>query len=170
MAPSWRRWLQNVSKMAMTWPQDDPKMAKMGPRCLKMAQHGPNMAQDGPNVAPTWPKVAPRWPQYGPRHPKNDPKIAQHGPKMASSWLPNGFKIATIPPSQSIRNQTQSDHKEGRRQEKSSLRDHAELGNRHETPSCHHSTKSLMPRAAWGHRGGGGRQATARQKTKSCFA
>jgi hypothetical protein len=107
MAPSWRRWLQNVSKMAMTWPQDDPKMAKMGPRCLKMAQHGPNMAQDGPNMAPTWPKVAPRWPQRGPRWPQDGPNTARDTPKMTPKlpsmgrrWPQAGSQmVSRLPPS-----------------------------------------------------------------------
>jgi hypothetical protein len=84
-----------------------------------MSQDGPTWPQHGPRWpqhGPRWPQYNPRWPQMRPRHPKHDLNIAQYGPKMASSWLPNGFKMATIPPSQSIRNQTQSDHKERRRQ------------------------------------------------------
>jgi hypothetical protein len=68
-----------------------------------MAQDVPNMAQGGPKMAPIQPNMAPNSFQDT----QNDPHIAQDGPKMASSWLPDGFKMATIPPSQSIRNHTQ---------------------------------------------------------------
>jgi hypothetical protein len=118
------------------WPEDGPKLAQDGP---KMAPKEPKMAQDGP-------KMAPRWLQYGPQNvlkmAQDGPKMGSKGPMMVlrrskkySSWLKHGLRKAhettvekscpifenqphhsTIPPSQPKRNQTHTDHKEGRRQ------------------------------------------------------
>jgi hypothetical protein len=111
MAPPWRRWLQHVSKMALTWSQDDPKMAKMASRCPKMAQRGPNLAQDGPDMAPGGPNMAPIQPKMAPNSFQDTPNMTPKLPKMGRRWPQASSQMVSRWPPSHHHNQHAIKHK-----------------------------------------------------------
>jgi hypothetical protein len=104
------------------------------PKMAQDDQDGPKMAHAGPKMAPMWPNMTPRWMQGGPMVPRwlkmaprwvpmahDGPEKVQHIFELALTWAQKNscpiFKnlthyfTTTTPPSQPIRNQTQTNHK-----------------------------------------------------------